>query len=152
MFPHAVLSLAQWCLHSLALVWNVSQSLPPPPMLRLADHSWYPLDSVLQTDAIKQSKCFVCLPLAKPRAQSRLYLSECTGGIEASRGWSTDMCISLPLLKGSLHQTFKVIYCSTFHQWWMHKASVIIFHLNTRETVICSICAVFHPNIQNKNN
>lgn len=43
-----------------------------------------------------KEKCFVCLPLAKPRAQSRLYLSECTRGIVASIGQSTGKCISLP--------------------------------------------------------
>lgn len=51
-----------------------------------------------------------CLPSIseKPRAWSRPYLSECTGGIVTSRGPSTGMCISLSFLKGSVHPNYKV--------------------------------------------
>lgn len=79
------------------------------PSLSRADCSCHPLDSVLQTDAIKQRKCFVCLPLAQPRARSRLYLSECTGGIVSSTGPSFGMCISLSCFKGWVHIHFKLL-------------------------------------------
>lgn len=78
----------------LKMCHNLSPCPPPPtstPPLHSSSLSTLDIRSTpyVQTDAIKQRKCFVCLPLAKPRAQSRLYLSvtRTSSGIDRPKRW-----------------------------------------------------------------
>lgn len=77
-----------------------------PPAAPPTPRSWYPLGSVLQTDAIKQRKCFVCLPLAEAQGWVKTSLVSVHGRYHSfKRGHSAGMCISLPFpLKGHFTQ------------------------------------------------